>query len=983
VAIALPGRDRLPPGPTRDFAEALHKLYDLAGQPASRQVSRAIFKSAELEAVSHETVSSMLRGRIPAWGKVQSVVTVLARLSIREQNLDSLVSDFHDRWLQARRPGLRAPVPQQSDVRDHAPESISPRGPVSPAAPTLAAPADERPPREPMAVLVEERIIGGGLPERNPFFTGRDGLLESMRARHRENSSAPLVLHGIGGVGKTQLAREYVHRYTDDYSMIWWVPADRVEQARASLVSLAERLGLTLRQRTEQTIVNVLSRLESQQVNYLLIFDGTEGDDVRDLIPAIGGNVIVTSRDPAWAFDSANVRLEVPDFDRGEAVQFLRRRDPAMTGEQARTLTERIGGLPLALEQLASLRLASGGTWQDLLARLDQPDPPLPTTAGLAQHDHTVAASLTLTLDQLHRANPVAAMVFELFAWFGSEPVSLALLQEGAAADVRPRELKRALGNPIQLHRIAAEFGKYGLGRLHREDQRIEVQPLMRLALRGTLADEPRERAQHNVHEILVGADHGRPDELALWDMHQAIAPHVLPSRLIDARRPEMLGTVVNQIRFRYVIGEYEDARRLGEAAVTAWSADPYLGPGHEVVLRASREWANALRGLGRYREARELTDHAMTLLRADPKAHADRSYALDMALSHAADLRLAGEYENALALDEATYEAHVQRFAADSDRSVASRHNLAVDLRLLGRFTAAVPIDRAEVDFNREHRGEGDRRTVLSVTALAEDLYGLGSYRAVLEEQLPALAVAERSLRHGDRGILLARRTVALARRRLGELPEAAELIRGTYDDAVLSFGADHEFTLAVTMSYANALRAGGREREAYTYAVRAVNAYEHAFGQANPLTLAAQVNLAAILRARGDRFQARRADEAALRTLRQSVGDRHPCTVVAMINLATDLALAGDDGGALELSEEAWDTARTVRGPRHPDTLMAAANLLIDRERNGVVNSAGPSTDELLGTLRRVLGPAHPAIADAAGGIRMECDIEPPAAW
>ena len=68
------------------------------------------------------------------------------------------------------------------------------------------------------------------VPTRNAVFTGRVEVLEQLHDRLAGTSMAvvaPMALHGLGGVGKTQVALEYAHRYMADYDV------DLVDPGRA------------------------------------------------------------------------------------------------------------------------------------------------------------------------------------------------------------------------------------------------------------------------------------------------------------------------------------------------------------------------------------------------------------------------------------------------------------------------------------------------------------------------------------------------------------------------------------------------------------------------------------------------------------------------------------------------------------------------------------------------------------------------------
>ena len=83
---------------------------------------------------------------------------------------------------------------------------------------------------------------------RNPHFTGRDDLLRQLRTALAAGQAAaltqPQAIHGLGGVGKTQLAVEHAYRHANEYDLVWWVRAESPALAAGDLALLAQPLQL-------------------------------------------------------------------------------------------------------------------------------------------------------------------------------------------------------------------------------------------------------------------------------------------------------------------------------------------------------------------------------------------------------------------------------------------------------------------------------------------------------------------------------------------------------------------------------------------------------------------------------------------------------------------------------------------------------------------------------------------------------------------
>ncbi|MEV4897189.1 FxSxx-COOH system tetratricopeptide repeat protein, partial [Nonomuraea sp. NPDC055795] len=217
--------------------------------------------------------------------------------------------------------------------------------------------------------------VWGRIPPRNKDFTGREQLLEQLYhgINGRATAVLPTALHGLGGVGKTQIATEYAHRYKSDYDVVWWIPSDQAMLIPSSIARLAPYLGLPKANEigvaeAAEAVVEALRKGEPYG-QWLLVFDNAhDPESIMNFMPDGPGGVLITSRNFAWA--SVVDTLTVDVFSREESRLFLDRRVPGIGGNEADALAEALGDLPLALDQAGALQSETGMPVREYLTLL-------------------------------------------------------------------------------------------------------------------------------------------------------------------------------------------------------------------------------------------------------------------------------------------------------------------------------------------------------------------------------------------------------------------------------------------------------------------------------------------------------------------------------------------------------------------------------------------------------------------------------------
>jgi hypothetical protein len=239
------------------------------------------------------------------------------------------------------------------------------------------------------------------------------------------------AIHGLGGVGKTQLAAHYARTHRDAYDVIWWLRAEQPASLRADLAALAVALGLVSVDVDEHDAVAAATGWLARSGRWLVVFDNvTEPAAIAELVPeGEGGHVVVTSRAHAdWrSLNARPVALDV--WEREESRAFLR----ARTGEQDAGVLDEVavvlGDLPLALEQAAAYASAKAISLTGYLQRLGERAPELLAAGRPAGYEHTIATVWSLAFEQLAE-QPVAADLARVCAHLAPERIPRELLDD-------------------------------------------------------------------------------------------------------------------------------------------------------------------------------------------------------------------------------------------------------------------------------------------------------------------------------------------------------------------------------------------------------------------------------------------------------------------------------------------------------------------------------------------------------------------------
>lgn len=549
---------------------------------------------------------------------------------------------------------------------------------------------------------------------RNPDFMGRDAVLASLRQSLTTPGAARVqVVHGAGGVGKTQLVAEYAHRHRHNYGLVWWLPAyDRTALA-LSFSKLTARLGLRgVSEANAEDVRRELRRALDKWEEWLLVFDDAPGPEaVRSFLPEPGdGHVLVTSRHTNWRGVGPGFCLRA--LERPDAVEFLKRRTGHPKADNlAGTLAQALGDVPLALEQAAATIRESGINFGEYLSRFESHWAELLRSGRPAgDYPDTVLMSAELALRGAEDASAEAVALLKLWSFMAPADLPRAYLSD--AAGFLPAPLSYTAGNASDLEDAIDLLGRFALaepGAAGVGPAPVRVPRLVGAIVRDRLSDLERNNWCDVALRMVEATFKFDGAPAGDWETLGERLPHALAvaghAEAIGVA-PDAAAKLLNQVgQFLYLRGEYFRAKDVLARSMAL--CDVAYGPNNPRRAAVANNLGRALRRLGDLRAARAQFQAAMAV---DGSAYGqDHPHVAEAANNYGICLQMSGDVESARRQFEWALSVCEPRLGRDHPKVAALVNNLGYALKGLGEYDAALDhfgraLSAAESNYGPHH---------------------------------------------------------------------------------------------------------------------------------------------------------------------------------------------------------------------------------------------------------------------------------------
>ncbi|KAJ5344404.1 TPR repeat protein [Penicillium brevicompactum] len=750
------------------------------------------------------------------------------------------------------------------------------------------------------------------------LFVGRGSELDEIgKALHPDpmaQKQRRLVLGGMGGIGKTQLAIAYAESGRGSYTSGFWLNAVSEASLKdsfrliASIIFDVEDPGVLEDKEIVRRVHQWLST--PKNTGWLLIFDNYDDPDQFRIDnyypPASHGAIVVTSRRPG---DVSGGTLDIKPFQNIEdslaILQTRSKRENVQSDPNAKRLAERLAGLPLALATAGTFLHRSKFTFERYLHEYERRwniNPRSPVKLN-EYEERTLYTTWDISYSRLENQYPEAAKMLKLLAYFDNQTLWYELFHAGLM-DSSPVWLSEVITDDVNFDGVMGVLAEYYF---------LDTQQTS-----GSWS-------MHNcVHDWTLAALNKDIDATYYWYAFDCISASINDNDKNDFGKLSYSPLAAHATRLVQQRLCQNDViydivpRRLGQASLIADLLR------HQVLLLAAEQmYQRALAG----REKALGADHTSTLQTVD-----------DLGILY----RAQGKLDQAEQMHQRALAGREKALGVDHTSTLQTVHNLGFLYWNQGKLDQAEQMYQRALAGREKVLGPDHTSTLSTVNNLGILYWQQGRLDQAEQMYQRALAGFEKALGADHTSTLESVDNLGIIYRDQGKLDQAEQMHQRTLAGFEKALGADHRSTLKTVNNLGIVYRDQGKLDQAEQMHQRALAGFEKALGADHTSTLESVDNLGIIYRDQGKLDQTEQMHQRALAGLEEALGADHRST----LNTVNNLGIIYRDQGKLDQAEQIYHRAlagfEKALGADHRSTLNTVNNLGIVYRDQGKLDQA-----------------------------------------
>jgi len=692
-------------------------------------------------------------------------------------------------------------------------------------------------------IVPEGWMPPNNLPDRNNKFTGREKLLEDIYLAFQTKNEVSLVqaqaITGMGGIGKSETAKEYAFCFRMQYEYIWWVNAETDTSIEAAYRSFAQRNELGSPDDNSEKVIAHVKKWMNENLHWLFIFDNADDEKSLENYCSSSGmegqHILVTSRNQRFR---KFVPINISVFTEAEACTFIEKYTKTPADEHFKELAEKMGYLPLALDQAGAYMEINRMTYKDYLDLYNKHNLELLAEEYDDPDKKTVATTWKISFEKIN--NRASQQLLNLCAFLAPDNIYIQWFKD--ASDVLPDELRDAAKNDLKYNKAISELTKYSLVTLN--DGSISIHRLVQEVIRDSLKNEQAKWRNYCINIL---------NELRYFDFS------TVESRNLFLVLSAHIESVTSDI--------YENDRT--EKLSNLYF---FLGKGFG-------EFADYVKALEYYQKA--LSIFEKVLGKEHPSTATTYNNIAGVYYKQGDYVKVLEYYQKALSIAE--------KVLGNKHPSTATTYNNIGEIyRNQGDYDKAFEYYQKALFIVEKVLGKEHPNTAATYNNIAEVYDNQGDYINALEYYQKALSIREKVLGKEHSSTATTYNNMAAVYDNQGDYGKALEYYRKALSIIEKVLGIEHPDTATTYNNIALAYCNQADYDEALEYYGKALSIREKVLGKEHPSTATTYNNIAFVYRKQGDYGKALEWYFKSLPILVKVLGFEHPTTEIVFNNMA-----------------------------------------------------------------------------------------------